>query len=108
MNSNDFLDEKVDKMLNQLEIMDEQFKFYTQESERIDAKSLEIDYMNLPEEEKNERQKKLNRQIAELFARYKKDTDMFDKLLVEIDQYFLSKYNINFNLKEHIYGLEKN
>jgi len=104
----EFTDAYVDKLLNQLETMDEQFKFYAKEAESIDNRSAEIDYMNIPEEEKIKKQINLDKQIMELFARYKKDSEYFDKLLIEIDEYFLKKFNINFNLRDHINGLEKN
>jgi hypothetical protein len=103
----DFTDAHVDKLLNQLETMDEQFKFYTKEAEHLDDLSVEVDYMNISHEEKTERQVKLDKQILELFTRYKKDSEYFDKLLVEIDGYFLKKFNINFNLRDLINGLEK-
>lgn len=101
-------DSYVDKLLDQLETLDRQFKFYTIESEKIDNLSAEIDYKNIPEEEKIKQQIDLNRKIMELFSRYSKDSEYFDKLIKEINDYYLKKYNINFNLRELIYGVEEN
>ena len=105
--SNDFFDKKADSLLDQLEIMDKQFMFYAKEAERIDNLSAEIDYLNISEDEKDSKQLKLNKQIGELFARYKNDTEYFDKLLLEVDDYFIKKYNINMNLRELVNGTDK-
>lgn len=92
-------DKNVDDMLNQLELLDTQFKFYVSETEKLDKQALAI--AESQEDVTPESCKKLDvimNKIEELFVRYQKDAKIYEAILIRVNKHFKDKYNIDLGL----------
>ena len=92
-------DKNVDDMLNQLELLDTQFKFYVTETEKLDKQALAI--AESQEDITPEECKKLDvimNKIEELFVRYQKDAKIYENILARVNKHFKDKYNIDLGL----------
>jgi hypothetical protein len=92
-------DKNVDDMLNQLELLDTQFKFYVAETEKLDKQALAL--AESQEDITPEGCKKLDiimNKIEELFVRYQKDAKIYDATLQRVNKHFKDKYNIDLGL----------
>jgi archaellum component FlaC len=92
-------DKNVDDMLNQLELLDTQFKFYVTETEKLDKQALAL--AESQEDITPEGCKKLDNimnKIEELFVRYQKDAKIYETILARVNKHFKDKYNIDLGL----------
>lgn len=92
-------DKNVDDMLNQLELLDKQFRFYVAETEKLDQEALAL--AESQEDVTPQGCKKLDtimNKIEELFVRYQKDAKIYDATLQRVNKHFKDKYNIDLNL----------
>jgi len=92
-------DKNVDDMLNQLELLDTQFKYYVTETEKLDKQALAL--AESQEDITPEGCKKLDNimnKIEELFVRYQKDAKIYETILARVNKHFKDKYNIDLGL----------
>ena len=92
-------DNNVDDMLNQLELLDTQFKFYVSETEKLDKQALALaeSQQDITPEGCRKLDDIMNK-IEELFVRYQKDAKIYEIMLARVNKHFKVKYNIDLGL----------
>lgn len=92
---------EAEHLIDQLGIISSQFKFYEKECSKLDEEAQEI--QNLDEDITTEDTDKLDviiKKLDELYVRYQRDRETYGKLITQTNNYFKTRYGVNFNLEE--------
>jgi hypothetical protein len=94
---------EAEHLIDQLGLISSQFEFYEKECYKLDKEAQQI--QELGEDITAEDTDKLDviiKKLDELYARYQRDRDTYSKLIMQTNNYFKTKYGMNFNLDEMI------
>jgi DNA gyrase/topoisomerase IV subunit A len=94
---------EAEHLIDQLGIISSQFEFYEKECCKLDVQAQEI--QALDEDITSRDTDKLDaiiKKLDELYARYQRDRETYAKLITQTNNYFKTKYGVNFNLDELI------
>ena len=94
---------EAEHLIDQLGLISSQFEFYEKECYKLDREAQEI--QELGEDISADDTDKLEvsiKKLDELYARYQRDKETYSKLIVQTNNYFKTKYGMNFKLDEMI------
>ena len=94
---------EAEHLIDQLDLISSQFKFYEKECCKLDKEAQQI--QELGEDVTAEDTDKLEviiKKLDELYARYQRDKETYSKLIAQTNNYFKTKYGMDFKLDEMI------
>jgi len=94
---------EAEHLIDQLGLISSQFEFYEKECCKLDEEAQQIQELgeDITAEDTDKLEVIINK-LDELYARYQRDKETYSKLITQTNNYFKTKYGMDFKLDEMI------
>jgi hypothetical protein len=94
---------QAEHLIDQLGLISSQFEFYEKECCKLDEEAQQIQQLgdDITAQDTDKLEAIINK-LDELYARYQRDKETYSKLITQTNNYFKTKYGMDFKLDEMI------
>jgi hypothetical protein len=92
---------EAEQLIDQLEQLTEQFKFYETECARLDSEAIVLQ-QDIDTADNGDKIDKLMYRMEELYVRYNKDRKIYLETITKVKSYFFNKYGVIVDLEKYL------